>query len=130
MVQRSVTLKAIRFIAKDLVFDFLYWPIWWYSSGLSGRLNQFANLVLEANQQVALTVWIKNIFNPMFGDYSWQGRIISFFMRVVQIIGRLVLFFLIILINFILLLAWMAVPLFVIYQILFNLKLIPGSYGA
>ena len=37
---------------------------------------------------LAIKVWIKNIFVPMFGMHDWQSRIISFFMRVVQIIGR------------------------------------------
>ena len=37
---------------------------------------------------LAIGVWTKNIFVPMFGMHDWQSRIISFFMRVVQIIGR------------------------------------------
>ena len=37
---------------------------------------------------LAIRVWIRNIFVPMFGMYDWQSRLISFFMRVVQIIGR------------------------------------------
>lgn len=40
------------------------------------------------SRTLAIRVWIKNIFVPMFGMHDWQSRLISFFMRVVQIIGR------------------------------------------
>ena len=32
--------------------------------------------------------WAKNIFVPMFGRYDWQSRIISVFMRFVNVVGR------------------------------------------
>jgi len=47
---------------------------------------------------LAIGVWTKNIFVPMFGMHDWQSRIISFFMRVVQIIGRSIALFLLTLI--------------------------------
>lgn len=39
-------------------------------------------------KSMAVGVWVKNIFVPMFGQRDWQSRIISFVMRVVNIIGR------------------------------------------
>jgi len=38
---------------------------------------------------VGLRVWLKNLFAPMFGQTDWQGRLISFFMRLAVLGGRL-----------------------------------------
>lgn len=45
------------------------------------------SIVLYA-RMLNIAVWIKNIFVPMFGQRDWQSRLISIFMRTVQIIGR------------------------------------------
>ena len=42
---------------------------------------------------LALGVWIKNIFVPMFGQRDWQSRLISVFMRIVNIVGRSIALF-------------------------------------
>lgn len=67
---------------------------------------------------IGLRTWVVNIFKPMFGDYSREGRLISFFMRLVQIIFRTVLALLWIVIVLILLVLWLVLPLLVVYQIL------------
>ena len=52
---------------------------------------------------LAIGIWIKHVFTPMYGQHDWQGRLISFFMRVVQIILRAIA-----------LVAWAAVAVAVI----------------
>ncbi len=123
MIERNVALKAAKFVGKNLVLDFAYWPIWWYSSGLMEALKNLWHSSIRANQELALLVWMRNIFTPMFGDFTWEGRIISFLMRVVQIIGRGIMFILMVLFALIQLLLWIALPLIVIYEVLFNLNL-------
>jgi len=126
MVQKSITLKAIRFIAKDLVFDVLYWPIWWYTGGVKKAFNGFLNTLGQANRELSLTVWMKNIFVPMFGDFSWQGRLISFFMRIVQVIGRVIVFCVWLLFGALVFLFWAVLPIFIVYQVLFNFNILPN----
>jgi hypothetical protein len=37
---------------------------------------------------LSLGVWLKNIFVPMYGQRDWESRLISVFMRSVQIVFR------------------------------------------
>lgn len=89
-IGQNTLILSLKFIIVDLLVDFLYWPIWWYSKGLV-KTSQFAihQIILE-EKRIGLLLWIKNIFKPMYGQYDWQGRIISFFMRIIMIIGKLI----------------------------------------
>jgi len=124
MIKENLALKSIKFVFKDIVFDILAWPVWWYTTGVYKALKRMGNVIAQGNDELALSVWVKNIFTPMFGQYDWQGRIISFFMRLFQIIFRFIVFVLWILVAFIGFMVWLILPLILIYQILFNLGLL------
>lgn len=124
MVDKNIAIKAFKFIAKDLVLDFLYWPIWWYTKGVLRAWQKMLDTIKQGNDELALMVWIKNIFRPMFGDYSFQGRIISFFMRIIQIIGRGLFFLFWLIFAFLWFLVWLILPLFIVYQILISFGMI------
>lgn len=68
--------------------DVLRFPLWWYGEGLKQALLAVFSLVRGYARSLGVLVWIKNIFTPMFGRYDWQSRLISVFMRVVNIVGR------------------------------------------
>jgi hypothetical protein len=76
--------KIIFEIARDII----YFPLWWYSRGLFNLLLGVRDFLVDKQKSLALLVWIKNIFKPMYGQYDWQGFLISFFVRLVQIIFR------------------------------------------
>lgn len=68
--------------------DIVAFPVWWYTKGIAYAAQK---LVYSARRQAAnfaVGLWIKNLFVPMYGQYDWQGRIISFVVRLVQIIVR------------------------------------------
>ncbi len=78
-------------VAVTMVGDLVYFPVWWYSSGL-GEAVSFALRALRGySRTLGLSVWVQNLFVPMYGQNDWQSRIISFFMRLVQIIGRVII---------------------------------------
>ncbi len=66
----------------------LLWPIWWYTKGLVWMLEVAKRMTVHTSRQLAVGVWVKNLFVPMFGLHDWQSRIISVFMRSLQIVGR------------------------------------------
>ena len=84
------SIEASFRIVRDLTLDFLYFPVWWYSTGLMERVNGSGDLIIGAMRSLQIGLWIRNIFVPMYGAYDWQSRIISVFMRTVQIIGRVI----------------------------------------
>jgi hypothetical protein len=93
----------------EAVLDIIYFPVWWFTAGVVHAGKWCANLFRAGNFRLAPGLWLKNIAVPMYGQYDWQGKIISFFMRLIQVIFRSSL-----------LLVWLAVCLsfFVFYLLL------------
>ena len=109
----------------EAIKDILFFPVWWYSFGLFEFLLKIKEFIVNKARGLALLVWIKNIFTPMFGQNDWQGLLISFFIRLVQIIFRTIVMIFWLLVALILICIWLALPILIIYQILFQLGLLP-----
>lgn len=128
MYRENIAVKSVNFIFKDIIFDILYWPIWWYSIGLGKAFGNMKDTIAQGGREVALVVWIKNLFVPMFGQDDWQGRIISFFMRLVQIIFRSIAFLFWVFFAVIVFLFWPLLPVFIVFQILLNFGLLDNLW--
>lgn len=105
----------------EFLIDFLYFPLWWYTGGIKHAGLFCIHLVQWVNSYLAPGLWLKNIFVPMFGQSDWQGRITSFFMRSVNVVGRSIGLLLWVLIVLALFVVWLALPLFVIYMLFVSL---------
>ncbi|NCO23158.1 hypothetical protein GW896_00625 [Candidatus Kuenenbacteria bacterium] len=109
------------FILKSFIFDpiftVLYFPFWWYGPGLLKRAKGLAKRIKNLSHDLALKIMFINLLRPMFGEYSRSGRIISFFMRCVLLIWRLILFSLGVIFFVLLFLIWIFLPLIAIWQI-------------
>lgn len=79
---------GILTIALDIGGDVLRFPLWWYSEGLRRTIVSIFDGVRGYARKLGVMVWLKNIFTPMFGRYDWQSRLISVFMRAVNVFGR------------------------------------------
>ncbi len=122
-MEQSLFLKSLKFFFKDLIGDVFYFPIWWYTKGLAKAWRSFSGTLRSANESLGLTIWIKNVFTPMFGQTDWQGRMVSFFMRFIQIIFRSIVFIGWLIFGLVFFILRIIFPIFVIYMILFNLGL-------
>ncbi|MBI5728363.1 MAG: hypothetical protein HY984_01260 [Candidatus Magasanikbacteria bacterium] len=70
---------------------------------------------LLGNVSLAPGLWLKNIFVPMFGQADWQGRLMSFFMRLMNVIVRGALLMIWLTVVAAIFLVWPIVPLVVVY---------------
>ncbi|MFH0854827.1 MAG: hypothetical protein V1891_05075 [bacterium] len=113
----SLITEFLRYIFIDLIGDIFYFPVWWYAKGAKKVFLSCVKEIKEIEEYLALIVWIKNIFTPMYGQYDWQGRIISFFMRVVQIILRAIFLLIWAVFYVSLFLAFLGLPILVVWQI-------------
>lgn len=114
---------VIQRIFFDLLFDFLCFPLWWYTAGAKRALVFAGQLFRDGNLYLSPSLWLKNIFVPMFGQNDLQGRLVSFFMRFINVIGRTIALFIWLIICILVFCAWLALPIFVIYmffQSMFN----------
>lgn len=105
----------LKYTVFALARDIVYAPVWWYTRGAFFISKWLVRTSVSTWNQVGLAVWIKNIFVPMFQQYDWQGRIISFFMRLAQIIGRFVGFVVMFVIFMIVYMAWFVLPVLAIW---------------
>ena len=110
--------KVIVEIAEDV----LYFPLWWYSKGFWQALVGVQNFLSDRLKSLGLAVWLKNLFVPMFGQHDFAGRLISFFMRLVQIIFRSLVFVLLAILSLTFLLLWLLAPIYIVYQIIWQIS--------
>ncbi len=82
-------LVILQRLLLEAVLDIFYFPLWWYTGGVKHALFWCFNLFKDGNRTLAPGLWFRNIFVPMYGQYDWQGRIISFFIRLANVIGRM-----------------------------------------
>lgn len=99
----------------ESLMDIFYFPIWWYTLGALRSGKWCFELFKVGNDELAPGLWLANIFVPMFGQYDWQGRIISFVMRVVQIVFRCFGLLVWAVFCVILFIVWLILPIAVVY---------------
>lgn len=107
---------VIQRIFFDLLFDFVRFPLWWYTAGTKRALVFAVQLFRDGNLYLAPGLWLKNIFVPMFGQNDLQGRLVSFFMRFINVIGRTIALLVWLLFCIFVFAFWLALPLLVVYM--------------
>jgi hypothetical protein len=114
----NITLGGIFF---SILIDIIFFPFWWYSIGLVKTIKSLAGFIADREKSLGLLVWMKNIFVPMYGQRDIQGAIISFFVRLVQIIFRGIIMLFWIAIALILFWLWVLAPILIIYMVVWQL---------
>lgn len=70
----------------------LTFPLWWYTVGLALFWNWTKSHYHYSLQKTGLLVFAKHMREPLYGDYSKAGIILSFFLRIVILVYKLVVF--------------------------------------
>ena len=121
MKKDNIVLLSLKYISVDLIGNFLYWPIWWYSKGLLELLKIIYRNIIEEEKRFGVKIWLINLFKPMYAQYDWQGRIISLFMRLMMLIFKTVMFLLWVIILSAVVVIWIFLPIVGLYMIYANL---------
>jgi hypothetical protein len=108
-------------IIISLILEILYFPIWWYSVGFYRLLKNVWDFWRNQEKSLGFLIWAKNIFVPMYGQSDWAGRLISFLVRLVQIIFRGFVLLLWLLVCLVVVILWLALPLLLIFALIFQL---------
>ncbi|HLA25552.1 MAG TPA: hypothetical protein VJ028_00110 [Patescibacteria group bacterium] len=120
----SVLLQSIRYIAIDIFGSFVYYPLWWYSVGLKLAAFKFGENLVFRSHALGLGIQISNLFRPMYADYTIVGRLISFFMRIVLLIFRVLEMLVFSIWYAIVLLLWVISPIAIIVSLLHQFYII------
>jgi hypothetical protein len=87
-MKSSQSTLVLKYLVADLIREILFLPIWWYTIGLARMAMWCGASVRGAAHTTGLSIWAKNLFVPMYGETSFSGKLISFFMRLVMVIAR------------------------------------------
>ncbi|MEI6378764.1 MAG: hypothetical protein WCO55_03825 [Candidatus Falkowbacteria bacterium] len=99
----------------------LYFPLWWYSQGFLGLSAVVFGYLGNEFQALAIKVWLTNLFVPMYGQHDFASRLISFFMRLVQIFFRFIYWLVLVCLALSLLLLWLAAPVLALVALITQL---------
>lgn len=116
-----MSILILQRLLLEAVLDIIYFPIWWYTKGLAHAARWCFGLFARGNENLAPGLWLANIFVPMYGQFDWQGRIISFLMRLVQIFARTVALFVWLSLCLVLFFCWLALPAWVVYKMMYGI---------
>jgi hypothetical protein len=108
-------------IIISLFLEIVYFPIWWYSVGFFRFFGNVRLFLRGQERSLGFWVWAKNIFVPMYGQSDFAGRIISFFMRLIQVIARGFVLLLWVIICLVALILWLALPIFLTLALFFQI---------
>lgn len=117
----NIVITSLKYIAFDIIGNVLYFPVWWYTKGLKKAALFCWRKIVRGEKVLGLKIWLTNLFKPMYGQQDWQGKLISFFMRLIQLVFRTIIMIIWIIIVFVLFIIWIILPVFVVYQIWLNL---------
>lgn len=90
-------------------------PVWWYTHGLLHVLSWWQENARLLWHRLSVGLWARNILVPMFGQYDWQGRVISFLIRLAQITFRTIGYICVVVFFACGVLLWLVAPLLVLY---------------
>lgn len=117
---QNIFLTSLKYLFVDLIGDIIYFPVWWYSQGAKKTLIFCWHKINNLADRLSLRILFKFFFKPMYGDYSASGRIISFFMRLLQLSFLLLALSVGFCFWFGVFILWLIFPLVVIYNIYLN----------
>ncbi len=120
MVQ-NVAVIGIKYFCIDLIGGIIGFPLWWYSRGLKDAVHFCFGSIRNQWLNLALGIWLKNLFIPMYGETSIAGRIISVFMRSVILVGRGIIFIVWTIIMVALFALYLVILPFVVIALVYNL---------
>jgi len=120
MLTHNTALYGSKIIG-ELIISIIYFPLWWYTKGLMNVLFYLQKFITNKEKSLAFFVWLKNIFRPMYGQYDWQGRIISVLVRTIQVIIRGIILLVWVIFSIILFLVWIFLPALITYELFYQL---------
>jgi len=119
-------MNFFKLILIDTILDLLYFPVWWYSGGLVLAFKWVFRGILDMQSFLGIDIWVRNLFTPMYGQVDIQGKIVSFFMRIFQIIFRSFAFLVISAIYFLIFIIYLILPIIIVCGALIHVMAILG----
>jgi len=120
---QNIALIGIKYFFIDLIGGVLNFPLWWYTRGLNKAKRFCFGSIKDRWNDLAIGLWFKNLFVPMYGETAISGRLISLLARIAMLVGKGIAFIVWSLILLILLIIYIIALPFVVINILYHVGL-------
>ncbi len=111
---------SLVYVANRLGYRILAFFQHWYLNGFLTASGSLLNVLERLDHFFALKITFKNLFQPLYRDYSLIGYLWGFVFRSLRLIAGGLVYGIILLITGALYLVWAAIPIYIIYKIIFN----------
>ncbi len=111
---------SVVYILNRFFFRIYYFLYHWYVRGFRKFSNWTLDRLEKMDYKFALKINFKNIFQPLYQDYSFFGYILGFILRSLRIFIASIFYTIFIFICGSLFLLWASLPFFIVYQIITN----------
>ena len=118
----TVVRMTLRAVLADLFKGVFFFPVWWYSRGLVSTARFCVDTIQNQARELSVSIWLKNLFVPMYGSYDIAGRLISFVVRSAQVAVRSLFLAVYAVGVFILFIVYLVLPVVSVSQLLFQLN--------
>ncbi|MFH1509401.1 MAG: hypothetical protein ABIE68_04515 [bacterium] len=118
-MKNSAFSHSVKYLSLNLVGDVLNFPIWWYTKGFLRLLKFVGKQLVYFEKILGLLIKIKNLFKPMFQDYTFAGLVIGIIIRTFVLTFDIILYFLILVVAVLTILFYLLLPIFVVRQIFY-----------
>ena len=100
---------------------FRHFLVWLTYDGTLAIYHFWQSTAANFESQIAVITTFKNLGKPLFQDYTREGRLIGFILRIGRVIAGLAVQIIVALFFILALIAWLALPYYLLYQITRNL---------
>jgi hypothetical protein len=112
---------------NNLSLNILTFPWWWYTTGFNLVRAWAKREFFLSLHQTGLLIFAKHLKEPLYGDYTKTGIIFGFFLRLVLLFYKIIVFFIRMSLVTILALLYLLLLPGVLFMIIFQILGIQGS---
>ena len=77
-MSNNIIVATLKYIAVEILWDIVYFPVWWYSTGLVRVVKFCLNSAAQhLNRRLALGIWLP--FSPLASAIKLQPLPVSYF---------------------------------------------------
>ena len=110
--------KSLTYLVKRLFYRIFEFLRHWYLKSPRVYYHHVFNMLESLDYRLAWRITLKNLFEPLYKDYSIIGHIIGFLFRTSRLVFGGVIYLILFAFAIAIYLAWLAIPLFIIFQII------------
>jgi hypothetical protein len=109
--------NTITIIFKQFLLRIIQFLEHWYIKDTKIYWHFIINQFEKIDYRLAWKITIKNIFKPLYKDYSIPGHIIGFFLRLTRLMFSSFIYFILFIFAFLIYLFWVIFPIVLIFRI-------------